>query len=135
MEINLRNESSIAEVKEFFLKKFPFLKLEFFYPTADTKTRYHIQNIITNEQAMLGEIGGMNKPGYVRIHENRTLTDVEYCFNECFGLYVQLFFKSGNEWIAPSSSDTTLAEQNRKGWERLFCLTGSSMPDIYGKDS
>lgn len=123
MEINLRNESTIADVKDAFHKKFPFLKLEFFYATEDKAKRYHVNNVITDGQTKLGEIAGMNKPGYVRIHEYRTVADVEHCFRDCFGLCVQVFRKSGNSWIETTATDQwTLAEQNQSGMEKCSPL-------------
>jgi hypothetical protein len=119
MEINLRNESRIAEVKDAFHKKFPFLKLEFFYPLADERKRYHANNVIKDAHTNLGDIAGMNKPGYVRIHEFRTVADVEHCFGECFGLYVQIFRRSGGSWLETTDTDKrTLAEQNQLGREK-----------------
>lgn len=119
MEINLRNESHIAEVKDAFHQKFPFLKLEFFNPLSDESKRYHVSNMVTDGQTRLGEIAGMNKPGYVRIHEYRTVADVEHCFRDCFGLHVQIFRKSGGNWIETSNTDQrTLAEQNLQGQEK-----------------
>lgn len=119
MEIKLRNESPIAEVKEAFHQKFPFLKIEFFNPLADAHERFQAHNVITDGQKRLGEIAGMHKPGYVRIHEYRTVAEVEHCFSECFGLFVQVFRRSGSNWIETTGTDgRTLAEQNKEGEEK-----------------
>lgn len=136
MEINLRNESHIADVKDAFHKKFPFLKLEFFYPLADERKRYHASNMITEGHTKLGEIAGMNKPGYVRIHEYRTVADVEHCFGECFGLCVQIFRKSGSSWLETNNTDErTLAEQNLLGKEKsLPFIPETSVEDIHEQE-
>lgn len=136
MEINLRNESLIAAVKEAFHDAFPFLKLEFFYPIPDPGKRYYADNIIKDGQTRLGEIAGMNKPGYVRIHEYRTVADVEHCFRDCFGLHVQIFRKSGDNWIETSNTDhRTLAEQNSLGREKDRPFTPAVLTeDIYEQE-
>lgn len=119
MEINLHNESFIADVKNTFHKRFPFLRLEFFYPITDERKRYRADNMITDANTRLGEIAGMNKPGYVRINEYRSVGEVEHCFRDCFGLYVQIFRKSGTCWIETLHTDElTLAEQNQLGMEK-----------------
>lgn len=123
MEIKLSSESRISEVKDSFHREFPFLKLEFFNPLANENERFHIRNLITDEYRMLGEIAGMQKPGYVRIYEHRTVAEVEHCFRDCFGLYVQVFRKSGDQWIETTSTDSrTLAEQNKEGEEKSVPL-------------
>lgn len=121
MELKLQNESRLAEIKETFHRKFPFLKLEFFYPGTSETTRFTAQNRIEDHSVQIGEIAGLNHPGYVLINEYRSVADVEHCFSNCFGLYVQVFRKSGRCWLETTGTDhLSLGEQNRMGEEKEF---------------
>lgn len=114
LEINLHNESCIAEIKEAFHHKFPFLKIEFFNPLAGEQERFSTENMIHDGQDKLGDIAGMHNPGYVRINEYRTVAEVEDCFRRCFGLYIQVLRRVGNYWaVASSAGHLTLAEHNK----------------------
>lgn len=136
MALRLDNESRISGIRDDFHRKFPYLKLEFFYPAATAHERFSRKNLIMDGNTKLGEITELNKPGYVNISEYQSVARVEHCFNECFGLPVQVFRRSGNAWIETTHTDEwTLARQNRKGEEMSTAFSPEQEnPDIHEQE-
>ena len=54
--------------------------------------------------------------GRINIDSYQTVDDVENAFNDCFGITVEIFRRSGNLWIETSLTDNwSLDQQNELG--------------------
>jgi hypothetical protein len=74
--------------------------------------------IIQNLKLTIGSIREVAYDGYIQIEPSMTVMQVEKAFGDSFGLNVQIFRKSGRNWLMTHSSDLwTLEEQDKKAEE------------------
>lgn len=112
MLIRITGGTTLAEIIEEFTHRFPNLKLEFFTDknkdgilTAD--------EIVKNHETKVGDIREMGHNGILEIDSLTTTADLEKSFFDVFGLYAQVFRKSGTGWLVTTTTDhLTLGEQN-----------------------
>jgi hypothetical protein len=66
----------------------------------------------------LAEIKSFKGDGKIEINQNMTVDALEHEFENTFGLYVQVFRKSGRIWLETTATDEwTLLQQNQEGKE------------------
>ena len=66
----------------------------------------------------LGEITSSPRFGKISIHGHQKVRTLEKHFNELFGVDIQVFRKSGNNWLQTIvTDDWSLSEQNKMGEE------------------
>ena len=114
--LRIDDSQTIKSIQAEFNRIYPFLKIEFFRESHlkgegnEKKKMYFLENI------KLNKIQTKKKTGKISIEENKSVADLETEFQNIFGLYVQVFRKSGKVWIETSVTDKwPLNEQNEEG--------------------
>jgi hypothetical protein len=116
VNIYLHPEMTITEMNLAFQAEFPFLKLECFTRPHHAFQGSRAQYMIKDHQTRLGLLHPGFKAGELPIHKVETVRDLESLLEEKFGLFVQVFRKSHDVWLATSTTDNlTLKEQNLRG--------------------
>ncbi len=111
----ITDEKTLREVKLEFQEKFRWLKLEFYRRGHEagegSPEKEHYDDSLT-----IGQARGIHTEGEMSIHGNLKVSSLEEEFRERYGLYVQVFRRSGEVWLQTTATDDwTLAEQNEKG--------------------
>ena len=115
MIITINDINTISSIQEKFSQLFPFLKLEFFKKSTQQNT-VAVKQPITTGGKTLAECRTVFKTGEINITPEMTVSELEKNFNEVYGLYTQVFRKSGNIWLVTSITDNwSLDEQNKQG--------------------
>ena len=117
MKIIINDNRKIFTIQEEFNTAFPYLKLEFFSrlhkPSAGSAKK-----LIRENNKALGECRTVHTRGKINITPQMTVSALEQCFSEVYGLGVQVFRQSGKVWLETTVTDAwTLEEQNRQGEE------------------
>jgi hypothetical protein len=100
---------------EQFNTAFPFLKIEFFRE-APVSGRGNARSKMITTDLKLESIQVKSNSGKIILHKETTVTQLEDCFSNEFGLYVQVFRKSGRIWLETTATDNwTLEQQNEEG--------------------
>ncbi len=116
MQIILRSERTIKEVKEEFNKAYPFLTIEFFKNPNPDESRQQSEEFDPSTELI--DVSGVLKEGEINIEPTDTVKEVEYKFLHHFGLPVQIFRKQNGSWLKTTvTDDLTLQEQNIWGRE------------------
>jgi hypothetical protein len=117
MEVVINETKTVGEIQKSFSKRFPYLKICFFkkpHATGEASPlseMYHADELIKN-------IRHKDKNGVISIDGEMKVSELEELFQEVFGLSVQIFRKSGKNWLQTTTTDFwTLNQQNNKGKE------------------
>jgi len=129
MEIRITGTTTLAEIRDEFAQRFPNLKIEFFSDknrdgilTADERVKNHT--------TLVGEIQENNRNGILQFEGLTTVAELEKHFYDIFGLYVQVFRKSGSGWLVTTTTDyMTLAEQNNLAGQMSSTVEPTETPD------
>lgn len=113
--LNIEGSQTIKSLQEQFNGIFPFLKLEFF--TEPHKAgQLSWKNKMIASSMKLGDLQKIKNTGMIDVNGSSTVGNLENTFEEKYGLYVQVFRKSGNIWLETSATDNwTLDQQNEEG--------------------
>lgn len=121
MEIIINDQRKIFKIKEEFNTFFPFLKLEFLSKPQKTGVE-SVKRILNNNNCSLGEFRNNLNNKKITITPDMTTLNLEQAFRDIYGLWVQVFRKSGKVWLATTVTDGwTLEEQNKQG--EALCKT------------
>lgn len=113
--IEIRKQKKIVELQEQFNKYYPFLRIEFFFERHVSGKGTHINKIITNDKR-LGQVQLINGEGVIKLSKTMTVEKLEKLLEDDFGLFAQVFRKSGEIWLETSVTDSwTLEQQNEEG--------------------
>jgi len=113
--LNITGHETIESVQNEFNRAYPFLKIAFF-KSPGLKGKGNQKANIYLENKKLSEIQEKNRQGYYDLCENITVADLETDMQLMFGLYVQVFRKSGSLWLETTvTDDWTLGQQNEEG--------------------
>jgi hypothetical protein len=113
--VDINKTQTISGAQHQFNSAFPFLKIEFFRE-APVSNRGKARNKMIVTDFKLESIQSKPKSGKIILHKETTVTQLEECFEKEFGLYIQVFRKSGNIWLETSATDNwTLEQQNEEG--------------------
>lgn len=116
MQLNLKGNETIGDVKFEFNANFPFLMLDFFNPIYDVTNQNHVEPI--GPQIQIHELVDKFKDIQVIITPNMTVKELEMNFKKLLGLTVIVLRKSGNVWLeATATNNWTLEKQNEMGAE------------------
>jgi hypothetical protein len=116
MKIQVLAEKRIGALQQEFNGMFPFLKLVFFTRPHDAYEGSPAKYIMDEPDRTLGTITKKMREGALYLEAEMPTWQVERLFREEFGLYVQVFRKSGDLWLETSvTDDLTLEQQNAKG--------------------
>lgn len=118
MELEVNDEKTIKELQHDFRKRFPFLKIEFFNNKDRDNNGKNGKKIIPSNKR-IGEVRSLHRKGKIHIDSLVKVGDFEKSFKDTFGFEVQVYRKSGNDWIQTTVTDHwTLGEENKTGKER-----------------
>lgn len=116
MVLHLQPEMTIAAVNDMFRSVFPYLKLEFFSRPHRAFQSSAAKDLISDHDLGLKALNPDFSAGELPLNPTLLVRDLERLFEEKFGLYAQVFRKSGSAWLATSATDDlSLAEQNARG--------------------
>ena len=117
MHLHIAPNRLICDIKQDFNKEFPFLKLEFFSKKALLNDDYSASQIIkTNPK--IGDIQRNITGGFIEIHREMKVKELEKRLKDEFSLAVQVFRRSGKLWLETTMTDNwTLNQQNIHGKE------------------
>lgn len=114
-KIYIDKNTTIETLQNEFSKFYPFLKIEFFREPHVTG-KGSAKNKMIKSNCRLGDIQKIKKLGSLTIDDKSSVSDFEHLFEIKFGLFIQLFRKSGNVWLETSATDNwSLAQQNEEG--------------------
>lgn len=117
MRLEINDHRKVFALQEEFNAEYPFLKLEFFNKPHKTGAASSKKNLLPSAKT-LGECRSVHKKGFLTIQPQMTVSELESNFAEVYGLSVQVFRKSGKNWLETSTTDDwTLAKQNETGKE------------------
>jgi len=112
MKISIKDSLTIEEIKDQFSKKFPYLKIEFFTKPHKKFTGSKKENMIPTD-VTIGVSRSVHSTGELTIDEHTKVAHLEKEMLEKFGLFVQVFRRSGKVWIETTvTDDWTLGKQN-----------------------
>ena len=127
MIITIEPERTISEIKEEFNVLFPFLKLEFFR-TAHEEAEATQHREMIKKNMPISDISRNKKYGTFYLTPATTVATLEATLRDDFGLYVQVFRKSGTVWLETTVTDNlTLQTQNALGLEKSYA---AEKPDV-----
>ncbi|HEV7231542.1 MAG TPA: hypothetical protein VGO45_09460 [Bacteroidia bacterium] len=114
MKITINDHRKINAIQTEFSLLFPYLTIEFFSKPPHAGAPPSEKLVNTNRT--LGECRTIHRKGEITITPGMSSADLEEIFNDNFGLTVQLYRKSGKEWLAVTATDKwTLEQQNDQG--------------------
>lgn len=117
MNIHIADDLSIRDIQKTFSEKFPYLKLEFFSRPHQNGKGSEKKYMRSND-AMLRDFRLVHSDGELSIADEMSVSELEGLFREHFGLYVQVFRRSGRLWLETTATDNwTLKVQNEQGHE------------------
>ncbi|MEY4110694.1 MAG: hypothetical protein RLZZ46_1049 [Bacteroidota bacterium] len=117
MKLQLQNQSKLSEISEEFQSIFPALKLVFFHHPHLSGHGSEPQGRI-DQNLTLSEARIIQSKGDIEVSEEMTVAELEQAFSYLCGLSVQVFRKSGKNWLQTTASDQwTLKKQNFEGLE------------------
>jgi hypothetical protein len=112
MKITIKDDQTIREIQENFSNLFPYLKIEFFTKPHKKFSGSRKENII-DPSVNIGDCRSVHGSGALHITADTKVSNLEKELMENFGLFAQVFRKSGKVWIETTvTDDWTLAKQN-----------------------
>lgn len=129
---DINPETRISHVQQIFSKRFPFLKLEFFYKPSDENNGSMKKDLITDHSIKIGELTTSAMDMVIVLHPNMSVGELEELFENRLHLHVQVFHKSGNIWLETVRTDAiSLQELNKKAQRRSEQLIEHEAPGDY----
>lgn len=129
----INDHTTLGEIRKAFNNKFPYLKLVFFKRLPKQRVDFSRKGLIANDLLTVGKISQVRNESIVRFSAQQKVRKLEHLFMTGFGLYVQVFRRSGSNWLETITTDEmTLAAQN--GMARKSML-GNRKVDIPEMDS
>ena len=117
MELQINSDRYIWEIQRDFNQAFGYLKIEFFSKPHLVQQPSPAKKILSN-QGRIYDLVKTNLNSSIEIDENMSVADLEKLFSDQFGLFVQVFRKSGNIWLETTMTDGwSLKQQNEHGKE------------------
>lgn len=114
-ELVIDSKQTIKGIQKQFNTLYSFLKIEFFSQPPLPGIGNPKNKMIVYD-TKLNEIQIFNKSGTISLTSNTTAAELENCFALEFGLYVQVFRKSGKIWLETTATDNwALEQQNEEG--------------------
>jgi hypothetical protein len=113
--LHIAPTQTIRSVQKQFNDLYSYLKLEFFRQ-APVSGAGNTKNKMFTYDMKLMDIQSTQKSGEVNVAKQTLVSELENEFENKFGLYVQVFRKSGRIWLETTATDNwTLEQQNEEG--------------------
>ncbi len=114
-ELVIDSKQTIKGIQKQFNALYPFLKIEFFSQPPMPGIGNPKNKMIVSDVKLI-EIQILNKSGTINLTSKTSAAELENCFALEFGLYVQVFRKSGKIWLETTATDNwALEQQNEEG--------------------
>ena len=111
----ISDEKKLKDIQAEFSKKFPYLKIEFYAHEHASGEGSPEKEHLDLEQTV-GEVRSIHNRGELSIDGHLKVKTLEKNFAEQYGLFVQVFRRSGQLWLQTISTDEwTLTAQDRQG--------------------
>ena len=131
LKLEIGDERTIGELKKEFSAQFPFLRLTFFSATKGNTNLNPLQQIV-DETKQLKSLRKLHNEGELVFSGEDKVGTIEKKLLEKFGLAVQIFRRSGDNWLLTSSTDDyTLNRQNALGKEMSEHVPSPEPEDIH----
>ena len=113
MKIIINNRRRIYAIEEEFNQVFPNLKIEFF-AKPNKPGGVPLEQRVTPGKSIV-ECRAVHNEGAITITPAMTIDNLKQNFRDVYGLSVQVFKKSGEDWIETTGNgNCSLEEQNRQ---------------------
>ncbi len=117
MNIHISDTLTIKSIQKAFCEQYPYLKLEFFSRPHQTGKGSEKKYMKTDD-ALLKDFRLVHSDGQLHITDEMSVSELEAMFRDHYGLYVQVFRRSGRLWLETTATDNwTLSVQNEQGQE------------------
>jgi hypothetical protein len=134
MKIKISDGEMIGDLKRKFNNRFPFLHIEFF-TSADENSVPDPLNHIKDDTILLKSLRETHHDGVIIVSEEDKVGALEKLFRQKFGLFVQVFRKSGKQWLLTTATDGfTLKQQNELGEEMAKSIVAPEPEDIHEQE-
>lgn len=111
MNIEIKPEKTVGQIKRELSSAYPFLKFE--VSTCRKSPGHCVDKCIAGDLKLLSEIQPRLAGGFINIDKNVTVKEFEAVFFDRFSLSVQVFRRSGKLWLETTVTDSwTLDQQN-----------------------
>ncbi len=111
----ISDHKTLREIKEEFHRYLPHLRIEFYAIPHDSGEGSYSKELL-DPDLCIGEVRTLHQEGDLPVDVGMTVAEFEQAMRNKYGLFVQVFRKSGNLWMQTTATDHwTLGEQNRKG--------------------
>lgn len=112
-EMKISKSMNTTDVAKAFENQFKGLSLKF-YKKAHEDLEGSPQKLEVDSE-VLGQLNGDLTEGTLALSSEMTVSDVEAAFEDQYGLHVQVFRHSGEQWLQTTKTDHwTLAKQMKK---------------------
>lgn len=133
MYITISDHETIGAIRKKFSARFPFLRIDLFRAVATDVPDSALR--IADEETALGAIRSQHNTGKIGIEASMTTKALEDKFLKEFGLYMQIFRRSGSKWLITTSTDNyTLDRQNALGMEMSEGIAADEPIDIHEQE-
>lgn len=110
--MKVERSATVKDLQDSFVKLYPFLSLRVYNKSHD-HNEGSPSSAEVGGSVKLEEVNSDLQPGQIVISDSLTVDKLETIFQNKFGLSVQIFRKSGNQWLQTTSTDQwTLQRQN-----------------------
>lgn len=117
LKLIIRQDRTLAEIKEDFSREYPYLKLEFFRVLHHEGQGSPLKDLFPDHLKVAQCRTKVNE-GMIHVTPALTVADLEDFLADIYGLSAQVFRRSGEQWLETIVTDNwTLEEQNRRGEE------------------
>ena len=115
LSLIIDSSQTISGVQKQFNDLYSFLRLEFFKQPPVSGAGNAKNKMITYDMK-LKDIQNISKSGEIKVNSQTVVSELEKQFEKEFGLYIQIFRKSGKIWLETTATDNwTLEQQNEEG--------------------
>lgn len=111
----IKDSKNIQQIQDEFNELFPGLRIKFYMKAHDHHEYSSIADLFGND-AKIGDIRKVHNEEELSLHPSSTVSQIEKTFKSKYGLNVQIFRKSKENWLQTfATDDWTLEKQNSKG--------------------
>jgi hypothetical protein len=131
MIIKITEATTVKELQEEFVKRFPCLKIELYSTTHKEGEGSSVKNQLP-VNLTIGEATGTAQKGIIEVNSLMKVSELEQLFQSIFGISAQVFRKSYSVWIQTTATDSwTLGEQNNHARENEAAANTKEEPGDY----
>ncbi|MCB0430795.1 MAG: hypothetical protein H6585_09245 [Flavobacteriales bacterium] len=117
MDLHINDDKTLDDVAAEFADAFPFLRLSFYSEPHENRGG-SLDKYALGGHLKIGAVRTSVNNGDLHIHGNMHVSTLENAFRVTYGLYVQVFRKSGDVWLQTTATDEwSLSKQNAVAME------------------